>query len=118
MNIEKFNFNERLEFREVNLRDIEKKNSKKAVGSYNQNIPAKILRETSYICNHELQQMGNDKVLKNCQFPENLKLADITPVFKKDDKNLAKNYTLVRVAPKKLHTCSWIATHLLVYRLP
>ena len=34
-----------------------------------------------------------------CQFPENLKLADITPVFKKEDKNLAKNYRPISVLP-------------------
>ena len=46
-----------------------------------------------------LQQIWNDEILKKCQFPENLKLADITPVFKKEDKNLAKNYRPVSVLP-------------------
>ena len=39
----------------------------------------------------------DDEIFKNCQIPENLKLVDITPVFKKDDTNLAKNYRLVGV---------------------
>ena len=39
----------------------------------------------------------DDEIFKNCQIPENLKLVDITPVFKKDDTNLAKNYRLVSV---------------------
>ena len=46
-----------------------------------------------------VQQIWNDEILKKCQFPENLKLADITPVFKKEDKNLAKNYRPVSVLP-------------------
>ena len=46
-----------------------------------------------------LQLIWNDEILKNCQFPENLKLADITPAFKKEDKNLAKNYRPVSVLP-------------------
>ena len=41
----------------------------------------------------------NDEILKKCQFPKNLKLADITPVFKKENKNLAKNYRPVSVFP-------------------
>ena len=98
---EKFNFTVCFEFEEVNLKDIEKEilslNNKKAVAP--NSIPAKVLKETSDICSPVLQQIWNDEVLKKCQFPENLKLADITPVFKKEDKNLAKNYRLVSVLP-------------------
>ena len=39
------------------------------------------------------------KFLKKCRFPENLKLSKITAVFKKEDKNLAKNYRPVNVLP-------------------
>ena len=46
-----------------------------------------------------LQQIWNDEILKKCQFPENLKLADITPFFNEEDKNLAKNYRPVSVLP-------------------
>ena len=80
------------------LRKNLKKILKKAVESYS--IPAKELRGTSDICCPELHQIWNDKILKNCQFPKNLKLADITPVFKKDDKNIAKNCTPVSVSSK------------------
>ena len=58
-----------------------------------------MLKETSDICSHVLQQIWNDEIFKKCQFPENLKLANITPVFKKEDKNLAKNYRPVSVLP-------------------
>ena len=46
-----------------------------------------------------LQQIRNDELFKKRQCPENLKLANITPVFKKEDKNLAKNYRPVSVLP-------------------
>ena len=98
---EKLNFTVRFEFEEVNLRDVEKEilnlNTKKAVAS--NSIPAKVLKETSSICSPVLQQIWNDEIFKKCQFPENLKLADITPVFKKEYKNLAKNYRPVSALP-------------------
>ena len=85
----------------MNLKDIEKEilnlNTKKTVAS--NSIPAKALKETSDICSPVLQQMWNDETLKKCQFPENLKLADIIPVFKEEDKNLAENCRLVSVLP-------------------
>ena len=46
-----------------------------------------------------LQQIWTDEIFKKYQFPENLKLADITPFFNKVDKNLAKNYRPVSVLP-------------------
>ena len=98
---EKFNFTVRFEFDKMNLKDIEKEilnhNTKKAVASCS--IPAKVLKETSDICSPVLQEIWNDEIFKKCQFPENLKLADIIPVFKKEDKNLAKNYRSVSVLP-------------------
>ena len=90
----------RFEFEEVNLKDIEKEilnpNTKKAVTS--NSIPAKVLKEAFDICSPVLQQIWNDKIFK-CYFPKNLKLADITPAFKKENKNLAKNYRPVSVLP-------------------
>ena len=98
---EKFNFTMHFEFEEMNLKDVEKEilnlNTKKAFAS--NSIPAKVLKETSDIYSPVLQPIWNDKILKKCQFPENLKLADITPVFKKEDKNLAKNYRPICVLP-------------------
>ena len=52
---------------------------------------AKVLTETSDICSPVFHQIWKDEILKNCHFPKNLILADITSVFRKDDKNLAKN---------------------------
>ena len=45
-----------------------------------------------------LNVWNNEIVLNHC-FPDNLKLADITPIFKKDDSTLAKNYRPVSVLP-------------------
>ena len=77
----------------MNLKDIEKEisnlNTKKAVAS--NSIPAKVLKKESNICSPVLQQIWNDEILKKRQFPENLKLAEITPFSKKEDKDLAKN---------------------------
>ena len=38
-------------------------------------------------------------IKKSCQFPEDHKLADITPVLKNEDINLTKNYRLASVLP-------------------
>ena len=90
---EKFNFTVCFVFNEVNLKDTEKEilnlNTKNAVAS--NSIPAKVLKETSDICSPVLQQKWNDGISNKCHFPENLKLAAVTPVFKKEDRNLAIN---------------------------
>ena len=99
--LKKFDFTVGFKFEEVNLKDIEKEiltlNTKKAVAS--NSIPAKVLKEMSDIYSPMLQQIWNDEIFKKCQFPENLKLAVITPVFKKEDKNLTKNYRPLSVLP-------------------
>ena len=40
-----------------------------------------------------------NEIVQNHCFSDNLKLADITPIFKKDDATLAKNYRPVSVLP-------------------
>ena len=49
--------------------------------TYN-NIPAKILVDNVDICSHYITETYNHAVL-NCTFPDALKMADITPVYKK-----------------------------------
>ena len=44
-----------------------------------------------------LQKIRNSKILAKQYFPQNLKLADITPVFKKKNPMLAENYRPVSV---------------------
>ena len=56
------------------------------------------MKETSDIlCQDLLNIINND--INNCNFPNELKLADITPVLKKGDSTNAKNYRPVSVLP-------------------
>ena len=64
-------------------------NSKKA-GTFG-NIPTKVLKISSDICNKVLQKIWNSEILGKQYFLQNLKLADITPVFEKKDPTLAEN---------------------------
>ena len=89
-------------FNEVDLSDIEMElknlNSKKA--STFKNITSKQLKQTADICSCEsLLNIWNDEIVKNNRFPSKLKYADITPIFKKGDASLEKNYRPVSVLP-------------------
>ena len=79
------------------LSEISSLDSKKA-GTF-KNIPTKHLKETCDICSEYLLNVWNNEIVLNHCFPDNLKLADITPIFKKDDATLAKNYRPVSVLP-------------------
>ena len=87
-------------FSEITIEEVEQElqqlNSKKA--STFQNIPPKHLKESSDICGPVLQNLIN-KSIGNNEFPNELKLADITPIFKKDDATSVKNYRPVSVLP-------------------
>ena len=87
-------------FNEASLSDIEKElrslNPNKA---YNfKNISPKILKESREYCSDILQKLFN-KTLSNEEFPNDLKLVDVTPIYKKDDPNKSKNYRPVSVLP-------------------
>ena len=73
-------------FKHVMLSDIKNKikglNPNKAV-THN-NIPPKILLQSAEVTANTLQLLSNNAI-SNSEFPENLKLADVTPVFKKKD---------------------------------
>ena len=51
------------------------------------------------ICGPALLNIWNKGVLSDCLYPSKLKLADVSPVFKKDNPLLAKNYRPVSVLP-------------------
>ena len=60
----------------------------------------------SYICASALNDIWNNEIITQKYFPNNLKLADATPVLKKkEDTSLLKNYRPVCVLPvvSKIH---------------
>ena len=97
---EKFSFTGHFEFEEVNLKDIEKEilnlNSKKAFAS--NSIPAEVLKErltSAALC---FSRYGMMKFLKSVSFQKILNQLTLL-LFKKEEKNLAKNYRPVSVLP-------------------
>ena len=75
---------DKFSFKAISKLDMEKQvkliNPKKATTS--DSIPPKILKISSDVSADALHSLFND-MLKSGNFPENLKLADLTPVFKK-----------------------------------
>ena len=63
------------------------------------NIPTKMLKSSSDICNVALQNIWNFEILGKLYFPNKSKLADITPVYKNKDPTLVENYRPVSVLP-------------------
>ena len=51
----------------------------------------------SGVCGPFLVKILNEEIIDQKKFPENLKLADVTPIFKKDDATCVKNYRPVSV---------------------
>ena len=78
------------------MSDIEKElrnlNTKKA--STFGNIPPKILRGSKESCSETLAELFNNTSLIS-SFPAELKVADVSPVFKKDDQLRTKSYRLL-----------------------
>ena len=62
-------------------------------------LPVNCLQGVSDISGQFLNNVWNDEVLQNFQFPSELKLADVIPVFKKEDPTLAKNYRPISLLP-------------------
>ena len=98
---ENVSFESRFSFTTVNEENIQWEilylNSKKT-GTFG-NIPAKILKNFSDICNVVLQNICNSEILGKLYFPSKLKLADITPVYKKKDPTLVESYRPVSMLP-------------------
>ena len=90
----------RFSFSELSMSEVEKEliqlNPKKACTF--QNIPPKHLKQSSDVCVPVLCDLINESI-RNNEFPKELKVADITPVFKKDDATSVKNYRPVSVLP-------------------
>ena len=60
------------------------------------NIPPKILRQSAEVTANTLQLLFDNAISKT-EFPENLKLSDVTPVFKKKVLSDKANYRPVSV---------------------
>ena len=92
--------NASFDFSPVTVNDVEKEikklNPNKAT-TFN-TIPSKMLLKTSEISAKILHKLFNETV-ETGDYPENLKLADITPVFKKKDPLNKMNYRPVSVLP-------------------
>ena len=64
-------------------------------------IPTNCLKGVSDISAKFLNSVWNNEVLKDLKFASGLTLADIVPLFKKDDSALVKNYRPVSLLPIK-----------------
>ena len=62
------------------------------------NIPAKLIVETSDICAPFISSIYNESIL-SYNFPVSLKMADITPVHKKDERTAKTNSRPVSILP-------------------
>ena len=62
------------------------------------NIPAKFLKENMNVCAPFLTNAYNNALTEN-KFPHDLKYADMTPGYKKDEKTSKKNYRPVSILP-------------------
>ena len=77
-------------------KEINNINPKKATTS--NSIPPKILKKSSKVSARALHKLFNYSIEKS-DFPQNLKLADITPVYEKNDPLDKTNYRPVSVLP-------------------
>ena len=92
---------DQFEFSEIGLDEILKEIDKldiKKKGTCN-NIPTNKLKEVSDIIGPILSGIWNKEIIDQKNFSINLKLADVTPIFKKEDKTNVKNYRPVSVLP-------------------
>ena len=87
-------------FNEASLSNIEKElRSLNPNKDYTfKNIPPQILKESRECGSNILQKLFSN-TLSNKVFPDEFKLADVTPIYKKDDPNKSKNYRPVNVLP-------------------
>ena len=63
------------------------------------NIPAIILKQVDEIASEPLANIWNDEVISKEKFPTKLKLADVTPLFKKLENVCKENYRPVSLLP-------------------
>ena len=81
-------------FSETTIKNIEKEIKKLTIsktGTFKKVSP-KCLLETLDVSGPILLNIWNGNILKDCAYREKLKLADVSPVYKKANPLLAKNY--------------------------
>ena len=86
-------------FSEVQYEDLMLEVNNLDVKKAGTNIPTKLLKQMKEVIVEPLMHIWNDEIIKNKKFPPKLKLADITPIFKKLDSLLKKNYRPVSILP-------------------
>ena len=74
---------------EETIKEVNKLSIKKA--SQTLDIPVKIVKENKDLISYFVYNNFNN-ALSSLQYPNGLKYADVTPVFKKDDKSDKSNY--------------------------
>ena len=97
---ETINISDTFNFTPVNEEQISEKIKaldKKKASTFN-GIPSKILAENYDIISPFVTKMYNDSNI-HLNFPDPLKLADITPTYKKDDTTNKENYRPVSILP-------------------
>ena len=93
-----FHHRQTFNFRYVSVKEVKKElmnlSSKKVTRKGD--IPAKILKDSLSVYTKELTTIINN-YLKDGLFPNELKLADVSPAFKKDDDLTKENYRPVSI---------------------
>ena len=91
----------RFSFSEVNADEMKSEimNLKTNKAGTFMNIPAKQLKQVCEVVCEPLKEIWNEEVIKNKIFHAKLKLADISPIFKKLQSVFAKNYRPMSVLP-------------------
>ena len=94
-------FESSFSFKEIPESDIQKEisnlNSQKA-GTFG-NIPTKVLKDSSNVGHSILRDIWKYEIFRKQYFLRNLKLTDITPLYKKKDPTLIENYWPVSELP-------------------
>ena len=81
---------------EETIKEVNKLSIKKA--SQTLDIPVKIIKENKDLISYFVYNNFNN-ALSSSQYPNGLKYADVTPIFKKDDKSDKSNYQSISILP-------------------